>query len=383
MYATLSQIISFGQPQIRSVICSQPFLLDYENLPSSLNFSAQFINVAANPSVEVNDFIVKLGEYNLTAKSVAYNESTRLYDVTVNLPSLQKGKYILKLIYGQHESVNFKGVNVYQYTGNFSFIHWTDLHYDPPKSGYESQLNATLQLLKNANPEFILMTGDLASSEANYQRFYAILKSIDFDIPIFFSNGNHEKESIEELNNAVLYMGEKNVHFENEYPFTFNYGNYHFINLDSGVFPYSINGNISDYQLDWLKTDLQSNQGKDFVACCHHPLCFTGRTMFWSNISVANNVLRVFSDYGVMATFAGHAHKSDVTKQGETTYYTTVSGHNETNWVGNEPFPPSGFRTINVIKNKMSEAPVTELFSYYTGEFVYSGAKQGVSSESK
>ena len=375
VYLALFQIISFGKPQIRSIICSQPFLLDYENLPGSLNFSAQFINITANPHVEVNDFIVKLGEYNLTAKSVAYNESTQLYDITVNLPALQKGKYILELIYGQHESMNFKGVNVYQHTGNFSFIHWTDLHYDPPKSGYENQLNATLQLLKNANPEFVLMTGDMASSEANYQRFYAILKSIDFDIPIFFSNGNHEKESIEELNNAVLYMGEKTVHFENEYPFAFNYGNYHFINLDSGIFPYSISGNISDYQLDWLKNDLQSNQGKNFVACCHHPLYFAGRTMFWSNISVANNVMRLLSDYGVIATFAGHAHKSDVTKRGETIYYTTVSGHNETNWVGNEPFPPSGFRTINVIKNKIIEAPVTELFSYYTGEFVYSGAK--------
>ncbi len=363
------------KPQIRSIICSQPFLLEYEDLPTLLNFSAQFINVTANPFVKVNDFIVKLGENNLTAKSVAYDESTQLYEITVNLPPLHEGKHILKLVYGSQESLNFKIVSVYHYTGNFTFIHWTDLHYDPPNSAFEDQLNVTLQLLKNANPEFILMTGDMASSEANYQRFYAILKSINFDVPIFFSNGNHEKESLEELNSAVLYMGQKNTQFENEYPFTFNYGNYHFINLDSGIFPYSSKGNISDNQRDWLEIDLQRNQGKHLVACCHHPLYFSGRVMFWSNISVARNIIGMFSNYGVIATFAGHAHRSDVTKRGVTTYYATVSGCNDTHWVGNEPFPPSGFRIIEIVNSEIVNAQITNLFSYYSGGFVYEDGK--------
>jgi hypothetical protein len=79
---------------------------------------------------------------------------------------------MLKLVYGSQESLNFKGVNVYQYTGNFSLAR-------------ARQLNTTLQLLKNADPAFIIMTGDMHSSEANYQRFYAIMKSMDFDVPIF------------------------------------------------------------------------------------------------------------------------------------------------------------------------------------------------------
>jgi hypothetical protein len=359
------------KPQIRSVICSQPFLLNYENLPFTLNFSAQFINCTTKSSLDANDFIVKLDEQNLTVRSVVYNESTQLYDITVNLPSLQKGKYILKLLYSSHESLNFKGVNVYQYTGNFSFIQWTDVHYDPPNIGYEIQLNTTLQILKNANPDFIIMTGDMQSSEPNYQRFYAIMDSMDFDIPIFFACGNHEKEEATTLNNAILYMGEKNTFFGSEYPFTFNYGEYHFIGLDSGVFPYSSCGNISDVQYNWLKSDLQSNGGKHLVAFSHHPLLFSGRTIFWSNMTVARNIIKLFSDYGVIATFAGHAHRSNVFKLSKTTYYTTVSGHNDTRWVGNEPFPPSGFRTIEIVNNAIVKAPVTNLFSYYTGEFVY------------
>jgi hypothetical protein len=363
------------KPQIRSVICSQPFLLDYENLPSTLNFSAQFLNVTAKPSLGVNDFIVKLGEQNLTVRSVTYNETTQYYDITADLPVLQNGKYMLKLVYGSQESLNFKGVNVYQYTGNFSFVHWTDVHYNPPNIGYESQLNTTLQLLKNADPAFIIMTGDMHSSEANYQRFYAIMKSMDFDVPIFFSNGNHEKESVTELNNAVLYMGEKKNMFGSEYPFTFNYGDYYFVGLDSGVLPYSSQGNISDAQHIWLKSELDSNFGKQLIVLTHHPLYFSGRTMFWSNNTVAESIMNLFPDYGVIATFAGHAHRSDISIRNGTTYYTTVSGYNDTHWTGGEPFPPSGFRTIKIVNNIIVKAPVTNLFSYYTGETYYAEVK--------
>ncbi len=360
------------KPQICSIICSQPFLIDYEKLPSTLNFSAQFTNVTTKPSLDANDFIVKLGEQSLTVRSVIYNETSQLYDITVNLPSLQKGKYMLKLLYGSKESLNFKGVNVYQYTGNFSFVHWTDVHYNPPDIGYESQLNTTLQILKNANPEFIIMSGDMHSSEANYQRFYAILNSMNFDIPIFFANGNHEKESMKFLNNAILYMGEKKAQYGNEYPFTFNYGEYYFIGLDSGVLPYSGDGNISDAQHNWLKSELHSNLGKHLIAFTHHPLYFSGRTGYsWLNVTVAKSIMNLFSDYEITATFAGHTHRSDVSIVKGTSYYTTVSGHNCTHWTGTEPFPPSGFRTIKVINNVIVGAPVTNLFSYYTGEFVY------------
>ena len=84
------------KPQIQSIICNQPFLLDSENLPSTLNFSAQFMNGTINPLIAVNSFTVKLDELKLTVKSVAYNETTQLYDITADLPALQNGKYMLK-----------------------------------------------------------------------------------------------------------------------------------------------------------------------------------------------------------------------------------------------------------------------------------------------
>ena len=83
--------------QIQSIICNQPFLLDFKNLPSSLSFSVQFMNGTINPLIGVNSFTVKLDEQALTVNSVVYNETTQLYDISANLPALQNGKYILKI----------------------------------------------------------------------------------------------------------------------------------------------------------------------------------------------------------------------------------------------------------------------------------------------
>lgn len=357
-------------PQIRSVICSQPFLINYDSLPSTLSFSAQFMNATTNPTLNANNFRVRLGNRTLKVNSVAYNKSSRLYDIWISLPLLEQGKYILKLQYGSHESLNFKGVNIYRYSGDFRFIHWTDVHYNPPIIGFESQLNVTLQMLKNANPDFIIMTGDMGSTEANYQRFYAILSEMNFDIPIFFCMGNHEKESATSLNSAVLYMGENRTSFGNEFVFTFNYGKYQFIGLDTGVFPYASAGNISAVQYDWLKSELLADEGSHLIVFCHHPLYFRDTNDFWLNSSVARSVMSLMSSKGVETVLAGHAHRSDVSMLDGVSYYATVSGHNDTHWLGPEPYPSAGFRLFEVVNNSIVSATVRDTFSYYTGELV-------------
>jgi len=96
-------------------------------------------------------------------------------------------------------------------------------------------------------------------------------------------------------------MGENKIAFGNEHPITFDYGNYHFIGLDSAVFPYSTNGNISDSHIVWLKNDLQSNTDKQLVAFSHQPLYFRGKTTFWLNGTIANNIMMLYSTYGISA----------------------------------------------------------------------------------
>ena len=143
--------------------------------------------------------------------------------------------------------------------------------------------------------------------------------------------------------------------------------------MDSGIFPYSSNGGISDIQYDWLQNNLQCNAKKNFITFSHHPLYFSEKTDYWESphSTLAQKVLKLFSDYNVVASFAGHIHRSNISVLNGTTYYTTVSGHNDTHWVGEEPFPPSGFRTVEIAGNVIIRADITDLFSFYTGEFLY------------
>jgi Icc-related predicted phosphoesterase len=351
-------------------ICSQPFLISQDSLPTTLSFAIYYSSPSKspfNPSV----LSVKLDDDTLALSDITYNSTTNLYDVNADLPYKETGKYMLTAYYDDKEAANFKGVNIYAYTGKFTFIQLTDIHYNPPYIGFENQFNTTIQLVKEEKPDFVLATGDI-TTQSSYQRFFSILKAYDFDIPMFFVNGNHEKETANGMNYANLYMCSLKTHFGNETPTAFDYGNYHFVGLDTGVFPFDSSGNISDAQHGWLENELKNNQGRQLITFCHHPLGYKGNpSNGWINVSVARSVMDLFSTYGVTANFAGHLHRSDVSTYKGVTYYTTVSAHNDTHWVGgSEPYPPGGFRVIKVVNESIVSAAVTETFSYYTGELV-------------
>jgi len=349
------------------VICSQPFLVKYTSLPATLNFSIYFLN-SLNYELENSQLEVKLDNKTLEITSISYNSTSQLYDVSVKLPAEEIGKYMLRALYKSEEAHNFKGVNIYQHNGNFTFIHLTDTHLDLPDFGFEYQFNKTIEMIKKSDPDFVISTGDLSTN--NHQRFYSILKAYDFKIPIFCVNGNHEKEGERVLENSVAYMAEKKTAFFYEYPTSFNFGDYHFVGLDTGIFPYASYGNISDAQFSWFECDLRANQDKQLIVFGHHPLYFNGKTIFWANSSVAENIRNLCSTYGVKVALAGHTHKSDVTALDNVTYYTTVSAINVTHWIGPQPYSPAGFRIVQVVNDKIASTQVIETFSYYTGELI-------------
>ena len=124
------------------------------------------------------------------------------------------------------------------------------------------------------------------------------------------------------------------------------------------------------HSIMWLENNLKSNQGKQIIAFSHQPLYFQGKTGYWSNASVAQNIMNLFSTYGVIAALAGHTHRSDISTLNGVTYFTTVSAINDTRWVGPEPYPPAGFRIIQIDNNNIAKAPIVDTFSYYTGDWL-------------
>jgi hypothetical protein len=112
-----------------------------------------------------------------------------------------------------------------------------------------------------------------------------------------------------------------------------------------------------------------NNKNKTIITFCHHPLYFQG-TSFWYNIDMAHNLLGLFATYNVTANFSGHIHCSNISYLNGVTYYTTVSAYNDTKGFSSEPYPPAGFRVIEVINSQIATSTVINTFNYYTGELV-------------
>lgn len=97
----------------------------------------------------------------------------------------------------------------------------------------------TIQDIKDKNPDFILITGDLVeyNDESFFMAFTNLLKSIN--IPVYITPGNHDRRNIgflgDDMFNYNTYIRPINPSslYENDY--VFDYKGYRFIGLDSGA----------------------------------------------------------------------------------------------------------------------------------------------------
>jgi serine/threonine-protein phosphatase CPPED1 len=254
------------------------------------------------------------------------------------------------------------------------------VHFNPPVIGNEQILNQTMRMIAVANPDFVLLTGDLITGfndteanlkrvESNLKRFYEILYSFNFSIPIYFVNGNHEKESLGGLQLAVLYMGSNQTFIKSnqniEYPISFKYSDYSFFGFDSSVYPFQSGGGISDSQYIWLQDQLNASSGKKIIAFSHHPTN--------SNTSMNERVDDLLEQYHVQAAFSGHLHTNEITENNGVTYFVTTSALNDTHWSANPPYLAAGYRTVKIVNDSISSAYVANTFSYDSGEFIGGG----------
>lgn len=356
-------------PAVYSLVVSQGLVIPETSLPETVDFQAYFVNYTAVTDLTDADFKVYLDDTELTVTSCAFNTTTQLYDISVTMPIVAVGKYMLKIEYGDTFSSNFKGVNIYDTSETFTFIQLTDLHLTAFTVAAEIRLNGTLQAIQSYNPDFILYTGDMAAPQNNLNRLFNILYAIDFATPIIFVNGNHEKETANAyLTDSVRYFESNVTSFGIEYPYSFEYGNFHFTGLDTGVFPFASDGNISDAQYAWLQNDL-ADTGKTNIVFMHHPLYFGG-VNYWSDDVVASNIMGVFESSNVTYVYSGHLHANDVSILNSVYYVTTTSASNNTVYGGVEPYGYAGFRVVNVIDGVVASYFVHQTHSYYSGNLL-------------
>lgn len=350
-----------------SYIVSQPLMIQDTALPKSINFSAKIINGTTLTDPETAFDVLLDGEV-LPKDSVTYNATTDLFDVSATIPAnVGGGKHTLKLEYDGQLSYNYKGINVYS-SSSYGFCQLTDVHM---WLSQESVINTTLAMIVEQNPAFIMLTGDLGYSETDYIRFYELLTAYNLDsTPVFFINGNHEKDTLTILQTSSLYMSSSNQIGNYEYPYSFDVGDIHYLMIDTAIAFANSEGNITDAQYTWIVNDL-ANTEKQTLAFMHHSLYFdSGIGSYWTDSTIAVNIIDLFESNNVEYCISGHTHYSDISVLNGIKYITTTSGINDTHWYGVSPYPYAGFRVFNIEDGAVASYHTVQTVSYYTGALI-------------
>jgi 3',5'-cyclic AMP phosphodiesterase CpdA len=159
---------------------------------------------------------------------------------------------------------------------------------------------------------FILTTGDNAYNDGTYAQFdsrvFQIYQDIFSKVGLFPTLGNHDDNT----NNGAPYLDIFDLPSnawragDKERYYAFDYGNVHFVALDSNA-PLDADDNASsDDMFDWLRQDLSQTSQPWKIVALHHPAYSTGP--HGSDSRVQAKLVPIFEAYGVDIVFSGHDH---------------------------------------------------------------------------
>ena len=187
-------------------------------------------------------------------------------------------------------------------------------------SGARAVRDAYLNFTGSRHTDLWLMLGDNAypdSTDSDYQaavfNMYPTVLRKSVLWPTF---GNHEAHTASSSSQSGTYYdiftlpksGEAGgVASGTEAYYSFNYGNIHFVCLDST----DSNRSPSGAMLTWLKSDLAANTQQWLIAFWHHPPYSKGSSDSDTDSTLAQMrqyALPILEDYGVDLVLSGHSH---------------------------------------------------------------------------
>jgi predicted phosphodiesterase len=173
---------------------------------------------------------------------------------------------------------------------------------------------AYLDFTGKRNTDLILMLGDNAFKRGTDREYQAAVfdkySKLLAQTSLWSVYGNHDAMTPESYFNNFTFpqnaeLGGVPSYTENYY--SYNYGNIHFVVLDSSKSSLSKSGKM----MKWLKKDLKNNHSKWLIAAWHHAPYTKGsydsdkRSRM---IRMRKNFLPTLEKYGVDLVLAGHSH---------------------------------------------------------------------------
>ncbi len=188
-------------------------------------------------------------------------------------------------------------------TDEFSFLVYGDTRTFPDRH----KLVVSKMLENGPSPAFVVNTGDLVESPTigRFRSFFGVIGSLALSCPYLSVIGNHERGHSRYYKFLPLPSGGGK---EDEQWWSFDYGNVHFVGLDSCVLSGANAIARMREQLEWAKADLASCNSEFKVVFFHHPIY----SSTW-NGGVADEGLRslwepIFIENKVDIVFNGHMH---------------------------------------------------------------------------
>jgi acid phosphatase type 7 len=177
-------------------------------------------------------------------------------------------------------------------------------------------------ILKYANPDFVMQTGDLVADGADtslWPIFFDIERDLLRKTAFFSALGNHEA-------NAKNYFDFLDARSH----YSFNWGTAHFAVIDSDI--ENVPGTAAEKdafweeQTHWLEADLRDSQNLDFrFVMAHHPPETAVRRRQGENKQMTA-LEPIFEKYKVSAGFFGHDHNYQHYLKNGVHYFTTGGG---------------------------------------------------------
>ena len=204
----------------------------------------------------------------------------------------------------------------------FSFTAITDTQNEHLPDAYYAAATMEMALEQIEDSAFILHSGDFVDDGGDELLWSAMMnasKKILMNNIIAPAVGNHEED-----NNAFWqhFMLEKtNGHKTTGIYYSFDYGNAHFVVLDTNKKNDEKSSYIDDEQLKWLKDDLKKakDSGAKWIIVNMHKGTYTvgkhaDNDKFQGEEGARLRLGNVFEEYGVDLVIQGHDHIPSVTK---------------------------------------------------------------------
>ena len=205
---------------------------------------------------------------------------------------------------------------------DFTFVNVTDTQSKNNLSeGYTYMRTALENALKQvSNPAFILHGGDFVESSSLLNQWRNMLngnEDILMKTPLMMVAGNHDSTykagEYEQMKHFNVGVDTTNMNSVLGIYYSYDYGNAHFVVLNSNSTGKRTDGTDDDASIDkaqyeWLKADLEANTQEWTFVALHHPLYAPAGKNNDEKPYLQAQLLKLFNDNHVDMVIQGHEH---------------------------------------------------------------------------